>query len=199
MLRKLRHLFKPEITVPSSASPDDLFRQASDLQEQGGSARRPSDCGAIWSLHPEHWESLTRSRRLRCKMASWKKRLFSTAESSTESQPARNPITKEPMLRTAWVAWKCARRLRSSNRPRSLSCSRAVQSRSRAGAARSAEEALDSYDRAIGLDPVDFLTHYNRGSVLRNSSASRRRSRATIKPSSSKLISLRHISTAATC
>ena len=30
------------------------------------------------------------------------------------------------------------------------------------------EEALASYDRAIALDPKDSLTHYNRGSVLKD-------------------------------
>ena len=168
MLRRLRHLFKPEVSVPSPASPDELFRQARELQDRGQLGAAADALRRILESHPNHWESLNALAAVTLQNGKPEEAviLYGTVID-------RKPTCAEPYYKRA-NASNLLGRLENAladydraiaidpSHARALCNRGAVLERlGRQG------EALDSYDRAIGLDPADFLAHYNRGSVLK--------------------------------
>lgn len=168
MLRKLRQLFKPEVTLPILPSADESFRQARDLQESGRLEAAAEALRHILESHPDHWESLNALAAITLQNDQLEEAvtLYDTAIS-------QKPTYAEPYYKRANASNRLGRlevALADYDRAIALdpSHARALCNRGavldRLGRR---EEALDSYDRAISLDPQDFLAHYNRASVLK--------------------------------
>jgi predicted O-linked N-acetylglucosamine transferase (SPINDLY family) len=169
MLRKLRHLFKPEVDVPSRTSPDELFRQARDLQEQGRLDAAAEALRRILNSHPNHWESLNGLAAITLEKGELEEAvtLYGTVidRKLTYAEPyykRGNAWNRLGRPETALADYDRAIALDPCH-ARALCNRGAVLER-----LGRREEALDSYDRAITLDPLDFLAHYNRGSVLKD-------------------------------
>ncbi len=168
MLRKLRHLFKPEVSERSAASADELFQQARDLQEHGRLIEAAQVLRRIPESHPDHWESLNALAAIALQNGELDEAviLYGTVID-------RKPTCAEPYYKRANAANRLGRfenALADYDRAIALDPSHARALCNRGAVLERLgrrEEALNSYDRAIGLDPVDFLARYNRGSVLK--------------------------------
>jgi predicted O-linked N-acetylglucosamine transferase (SPINDLY family) len=168
MLRKLRHLFKPEVTVPIPTSADEPFRQANDLQQRGRLDAAAEALRRILESHPNHWESLNALAAITLQNDQ-----LEEAVVLYDAVIGQKPTCAEPYYKRANASNRLGRSenaLADYDRAIALdpSHARALCNRGvvleRLGRR---EEALDSYDRAISRDPADFLTHYNRASVLK--------------------------------
>jgi predicted O-linked N-acetylglucosamine transferase (SPINDLY family) len=167
MLRKLRDLFKAE-TRPDPASPDEVFRHARKLQEQGELALAAEALRMILESHPDHWDSLNALAAIALQSGELEKavRLYGTVID-------RMPNRAEPYYKRANAANRLGHveiALADYDRAIALDPSHARALCNRGAVLerlRRQEEALESYDRALALDPLDFLTHYNRGSALK--------------------------------
>ena len=167
MLRKLRDLFRAE-TRPGPVSPDELFRHARNLQEQGELAQAAEALRLLLESHPEHLEALNALAAIALQSGELEKavRLYGTVidrmpDSAEPYYKRANAENRLGQLEIALADYDRAIVLDPSH-ARALCNRGAVLER-----LRRQEEALESYDRALKLDPLDFLTHYNRGSALK--------------------------------
>jgi protein O-GlcNAc transferase len=167
MLRKLRDLFKAEAR-PSPVSPDELFRRARDLQEQGELAPAAEALRLILEPHPDHWDALNALAGIALQSGELEK-----AMQLYGAVIDRMPNSPEPYYKRANAANRLGRleiALADYDRAIALDPSHARALCNRGAVLerlRRQEEALESYDRALALDPLDFLSHYNRGSALK--------------------------------
>jgi predicted O-linked N-acetylglucosamine transferase (SPINDLY family) len=168
MLRKLRHLFKPEVATVGPTAPDELFQQARDLQEHGRLGEAAEVLRRILEVHPDHWESLNALAAIALQKGELEEALILYGTIID-----RKPTCAEPYYKRGNASNRLGRfenALADYDRAIALEPSHARALCNRGAVLERLgrwEEALNSYDRAIGLDSLDFLARYNRGSVLK--------------------------------